>query len=78
VTVNTTEGGAYGAALLASVGAGRWSSVEEACEKVIHIEEVMEPQAEKAEVYRALYPMYHNLYNVLKPTYNALAEYYRV
>jgi xylulokinase len=31
VTINTTEGAAYGAAILALVGTGGYSSVEEAC-----------------------------------------------
>ena len=37
VTVNTTEGAAYGAALLAGVGAGRWSDVQSACRTCIKI-----------------------------------------
>jgi xylulokinase len=37
VTVNTTEGAAYGAALLAGVGAGAWSDVPSACKATIQI-----------------------------------------
>ena len=37
VTVNTTEGAAYGAALLAAVGAGIFANVPEACAATIHI-----------------------------------------
>ena len=35
VTVNTTEGAAFGAALLAGVGVGVWYSVDESCQAVI-------------------------------------------
>jgi len=37
VTVNTTEGAAYGAALLAGVGAGAWIDVASACKACIKI-----------------------------------------
>ena len=34
-TVNTTEGAAFGAAILASVGAGAWTDVPSACAQLI-------------------------------------------
>jgi xylulokinase len=37
VTVNSTEGAAYGAALLGGVGAGAWPSVEAACDATIAV-----------------------------------------
>ena len=37
VTVNTTEGAAFGAALLAGVGAGAWKDVLTACNQTIKI-----------------------------------------
>ncbi|MRR52581.1 MAG: xylulokinase, partial [Rhodocyclaceae bacterium] len=37
VTVNTTEGAAYGSALLAGVGSGVWGSVAEACDATIQV-----------------------------------------
>ena len=37
VTVNTTEGAAYGAALLAGVGVGVWSDVDAACGQTITV-----------------------------------------
>src|SRR4029078_5071944 len=39
VTVNTTEGAAFGAALLAGVGAGVWADVDAACAQTIAINE---------------------------------------
>jgi xylulokinase len=43
VTVNTSEGGAYGAALLAGVGAGAWGDITTACRECIKITGVHNP-----------------------------------
>ena len=43
VTVNVTEGAAYGAALLAGVGAGVYHSVEDACARTVKITGSTEP-----------------------------------
>jgi len=72
VTVNTTEGAACGAALLAGVGAGAWPSVEAACDATIRVTGRDEPEAAWAEAYDALYPRYRGLYGALKPTWDAL------
>ena len=42
-TVQTDEGAAYGAALLAAVGAGQYRTVEEACDATIGVEPAAEP-----------------------------------
>jgi xylulokinase len=72
VTVNSTEGAAYGAALLGGVGAGAWSSVEAACDATIAVAGRDEPVADWAEAYEAPYARYRELYAALKPTYDAL------
>ncbi len=72
VTVNSTEGGAYGAALLGGVGVGAWPSVEAACDATIAVTGRDEPVAEWSQAYRDLYPRYRELYAALKPTYDAL------
>jgi len=71
-TVNVTEGAAYGAALLAGVGAGVYASVPEACDKVIRIREQVTPSPD-ARVYAALYERYRALYPALKNEFAALA-----
>jgi xylulokinase len=73
VTVNTTEGGAYGAALLAGVGIGNWTSVSEACTATIHTVESTEPRQNIVDIYDAIYPIYRQLYPALKPTFDAAA-----
>jgi xylulokinase len=72
VTVNSTEGAAYGAALLAGVGVGAWPTVEAACDATIAVTGRDEPVADWVEAYAALYPRYRELYAALKPTYDAL------
>jgi xylulokinase len=72
VTVNSTEGGAYGAALLGGVGAGAWKSVEAACDATIAVTGRDEPVAEWTKAYEELYPRYRELYPALKPTFDKL------
>jgi len=72
VTVNTTEGAAYGAALLAGVGAGIWPSVDAACADVIEITGRTTPNAEQVGLYKEAYGRYGPLYSALKPTFDAL------
>jgi xylulokinase len=73
VTVNTTEGAAYGAALLAAVGAGLYASVDEACAATIRITGQTLPSPH-AESYRAWYPRYRALYPALAGEFAAIAK----
>jgi xylulokinase len=72
ITVNSTEGAAYGAALLGGVGAGAWPSVEAACDATIAVTGRDEPVADWVRACETLYPRYRELYGALKPTYDAL------
>ncbi len=72
VTVNTTEGGAYGAALLAGVGTGAWNSVAEACNACIKITGSTQPKASSVDAYRKSYAIYQGLYPALKESFRAL------
>jgi xylulokinase len=69
VTVNTTEGGAYGAALLAGVGAGAWGSMAEACSACIKITGSTQPAPSEVEAYRKSYAVYCDLYPALKQSF---------
>jgi xylulokinase len=73
VTVNTTEGAAYGAALLAATGTGAFPDVASACAAVVHATGNTEPGPAR-EVYQELYPLYRDLYPALRPTFNAVAR----
>jgi xylulokinase len=72
VTVNTTEGGAYGAALLAGVGAGAWSDVPAACKAAIKITGKTAPQDSQIEAYRKAYSLYQGFYPLLKPSFEKM------
>ena len=72
VTVNTTEGAAYGAALLAGVGANVWSDVKSACQQVIHVTGSTQPTDDAVARYNSLYSGYQGLYPALKPTFDRL------
>jgi xylulokinase len=73
VTVNSAEGAAYGAALLAGVGAGAWPDVPAACAATISVTGRQLPNAEDARVYADLYPQYRSLYPALRDTFGALS-----
>jgi xylulokinase len=75
VTVNTTEGAAYGAALLAGVGAGVWSDVDAACAQTISTRDRVTPNKETSVIYESLYDQYTRLYPTLKPTFHALSSF---
>ena len=72
VTVNTTEGAAYGAALLAGVGAGRWATVAESCAATVRPVERTTPIAANVPVYERAYGYYRMLYPALKPLFHAV------
>jgi xylulokinase len=74
VTTNSAEGPAYGVALLASVGAGAYKTVVEACEATIKVESSTVPNAKSRRVYDASYPLYQKLYRSLKDDFRLMAE----
>jgi xylulokinase len=71
VNVNTTEGAAFGAALLAAVGAGVYGDVSSACQNTIDTGESVAPGAD-AQVYAEQYAIYQSLYPTLKATFERL------
>jgi xylulokinase len=73
VTVNTTEGAAYGAALLAGVGAGAWAGVDEACDACVVATGRVLPRPEDFAVYDRAHARYRALYPALKPITDAMA-----
>lgn len=74
VTVNTTEGAAFGAALLAGVAAGFYDDVAPAAQALVQVTGRTEPRAEQTESYGAYYERYRALYPALAPEFHALAE----
>src|SRR5258706_412021 len=74
VTVNTNEGAAFGAALLAGVGAGTWPDVASACATLIQLTGTMQPNPQQVESYRAAYGIYRELYPALKSGFQKMAQ----
>ena len=70
-TVETTEGAAYGAGLLAAVGAGWWPSVDDATESVVRVTPVASPGPDAA-VYAERHAVYRELYPALRETFPRL------
>jgi xylulokinase len=71
VTVNTLEGAAFGAALLAATGAGAFSSVEAACDRTIRITGSIHP-SEYRSLYEKQYEIFRGLYPALSPAFRML------
>jgi xylulokinase len=70
VSSSTTEGAAYGAALLAAIGAGVYGDVPSACAATIQTGEPTTPQ--NSDAYAAAYETYATLYPTLKDTFARL------
>ena len=73
VTLETQEGSAYGAALLAQVASGEYGSVPEVCRVAIRETDSVDPQPAAAEFYRRAHTVYQSLYPALRPIYGSLA-----
>jgi len=71
-SVNTTEGAAYGAALLAGVGIKNWHSVAEACSACIKIAESTHPISIESKIYQQSYAVYRELYPALKLSFEKM------
>lgn len=69
VTLETQEGSAYGAALLAMVGTGAFHSVPEACRAVIREVDSVEPRPGESALYAEGHRVYQSLYPALKEFY---------
>jgi xylulokinase len=74
VTLESQEGSAYGAALLALVGTGAYGSVPEVCRAVIREGDRVEPRASEAEVYAKGHAVYRGLYPSLKASFGMIAR----
>ncbi|HZP05485.1 MAG TPA: xylulokinase [Terracidiphilus sp.] len=60
------EGGAFGCALMAGVGAGHWKNLDEACSAAIEVAQRVEPEAGDLKAYKAGYEAWRKVYPALK------------
>lgn len=68
--IESDEGPGLGAAILAAVACGEYSSVEEASSHIVKIAETIEPDASLAEKYEQRYQQFKVIYPALKPVFN--------
>lgn len=66
-TVKAEEGAAYGAAMLAGVGAGAWPSVDAACDAVVSVAERVKPDPDAAALLEQQYARFGMIYSALRP-----------
>ncbi len=63
--VAAEEGAAYGAAILAGVGAGGWNSVDEACDRVVRVASCIAPDHAASKTMQQAYRTYRQIYPAL-------------
>jgi xylulokinase len=68
--VEAEEGAAYGAAILAGVGAKYWESVDQACDAIVRVAKRVSPDAGNAERMRSGYGVYKRIYPGLRGIFN--------
>jgi len=73
-TINTSEGPAFGAALLAGVGTGRWASVAEACDAMIRVDSETSVDPAIARIYDRYYPVFGNACQSLRDRLGEIAR----
>ena len=73
-TLSSKEGPALGAAILAAVGAGIYSSVPQACGAIVKQDMLCTPDAQRAQLYEQYYRLYRKLYPSLKAGFSELAQ----
>src|SRR5262245_60345533 len=73
VTLETQEGSAYGAALLALAGTGVYGSVPEACRAAIRETDSISSEDSEARLYAKAHRVYQSLYPALRPIYAQIA-----
>lgn len=70
--INSEEGPAFGAAILAAVGCGRYTCVEEATEKLIKVIDTTEQDPKIVELYNKKYEVFKELYPTLKDMFDKM------
>lgn len=73
-TVTCQEGPALGVAILAFVGAGVYSTVQEACDAIIRTDKIQNPTESNSTEYDKFYSVYKSLYPSLKEHYKMLSK----
>jgi xylulokinase len=73
-TINSEEGPAYGASLLAAVGAGEYRDIQQACGAAVKVVRTIRPNPKAKALYRRLHEQYDRLYPALKEEFASMAK----
>lgn len=74
-TIKVEQGPAFGVALLAAVGDGRFKNIQAACKETIELHEKTEPGKQEVKLYNRLFPVYQQLYQHLKGDFVELQQF---
>jgi len=74
VTVNASEGPAFGAALMGGVAAGIYGDLVEASDGLVKVVSAAEPDPARSAAYEEWYAHFRGMYPALKDQFGALAE----
>ena len=69
--VEAEEGAAYGAAILAGVGAKMWPSVDAACDAIVRVAQRVPAKSENAAVMKKSYAAFRRVYPASKTIFSA-------
>ena len=69
--INTDQGGALGAAILAAVGSGAYDNVEVACDQIVKTLDAIHPVSDEVQLYEANYKRFQGLYSALEPWFKS-------
>lgn len=70
--LETEQGPAYGAAVLAMVGCGEYADVKEAADRIVRVREEICPNPKKVERYNKKYGIYKRFYPALKEIFEEM------
>jgi xylulokinase len=73
-TINADQGPAFGAAIMAGVGAGVYNSIPEACDRIIQVVERTQPNEAAVREYNDYYEVYRSLYPNLREACHTLSK----
>ena len=72
-TMSVEEGPACGAAIMAAVRSGYFSSVMEGCDAIVRVKDTIEPIRENVEIYDEYFHLYRSLYKDLRQSFKERA-----
>ncbi len=73
-TLETQEGSAFGAALLAMIGTGEYTNAQELCRVAVHEVSAKNAVRDAVEFYERRYRIYRSLYPALKSSFETIGE----